>query len=591
MSILQPSSLSFSRTALLCGLLVLVSFPAVGGTWNPDPALGNVKQHKRLYEIGRHYLEVNFDADADLVGVASPTPPNKKHHATGSSAAYAYALLLTGDPADRALAAKILPHILACQDMDPASPTGGAFKWNVEDPKPGDLNSAPFVGGSLAGILDLDRQKPCLDPDLRTAVQNSVRLAVGAVMHRNVDPGYTNIAFISTSLAAAGEKLLAVPGAGAWAQAKLDAIMALADDGEFAEYLSPTYTAVAMDGAYACRRYAFSPAFSAQAEAAINHLWKQVALAYHAPTYQLGGPYQRAYGDNMLQYCANLKYWIYLATNGDYPMPDIDSAHDWGKGGLPGLASTAVAPRPEFQLPHASWRAWQAVGSGTTPVRHLFEYRTKNFILGTVADQDEWKQKRSLVAYWRNKGSTPFGPRIGMCLDESNEAIQEAMPGFLGEKVHWYSQQVKDAALVALVAPGIVPVKAVSTLVFDEDAVMDGKAGSPLVIHDGTVTAYLYPVSNNGARFDIRLKTLPMPNGQDFFKVRPVPYTISRVTRPWTSADAVGHSHVIAYLIVFRPSKQPPPAVSGLSLAPSATGGVTATAQVDGAPLSVSSPN
>ena len=473
--------------------------------------------------------------------------------------------------------------------------TCGAFGWYVEDLKPQDLNSAAFVGSGLAGILDLDRQHPCLDPALRGQVENAVRLAVQGVMCRNVNPGYTNIALISIALASAGEKLLAIPGAGAWAESKIEILNSLADDGEFAEYLSPTYTAVALDGAYAARHFAYCDAFKAEVETTINHLWKQVALSYHAPTYQLGGPYLRSYGDNMLQYTANLKYWLYLALDGAYPLPDDETAHDWGKGGLFGLANTQVEVRPEFKETPVAWRQWTAVGSpgvdadsDNTLVRHLSQYREGNFTLGTVAAQDEWKQKRHLVAFWRNDGPPPAGYRIGFCQDESNEAIQEAMPGFAGEKVHFYSQQVKGAALVALVAPRDVPTKAVSTLVFDEGAVMDANNSSPFRIKDGTITAYLYPVSSNSSvQFGTQLNTNPMPNGQDYYNVRPVPYRISRVTRPWSTSDQVGTFHVLSYLIIFRPSGQPAPTVSDIALKADGDA-VSATAKVDGTEFSLS---
>ncbi|HEY0257680.1 MAG TPA: hypothetical protein VGC39_09580, partial [Candidatus Methylacidiphilales bacterium] len=174
---------------------------------------------------------------------------------------------------------------------------------------------------------------------------------------------------------------------------------------------------------------AFSPDFSSKTDAAINHLWKEVALAYQAPTYQLGGPFLRAYGDNMIDYCANLKYWLYLALDGAYPLPDTDTAHDWGKASLSSLATEAIAPRSEFQLPPVPWRAWDAVGSGKTPVRHLFQYRKGNFILGTVAMQDEWRQKRNLVAYWRNDGPPPLNMSVGFCIDESNESTPDYAGG------------------------------------------------------------------------------------------------------------------------------------------------------------------
>jgi hypothetical protein len=572
----------------------LLSCPAFAGTWNPDPSLGNVEQHQRLYEIGRKYCEQNFDADANLVGAATATPPNKRHHATGNSADYAFTLLLTGDPADRELAQKILRRVVTLQDTNPQNPTCGAYNWTAED-KPQDLNSAAFVGLALAGIIDLDRKKPCLDADVRTQVENSVHLAVEAVMRRQVNKGYTNIAFLSAALASAGQKFFNVPGSGAWAETKLDGIMELTGNGEFTEYLSPTYTGVAIDGAYACKHFAFSDAFSAKADNAINHLWKQVSLAYDAPTYQLGGPYCRAYGDNMIQYSSGLKYWLYLALDGAYPLPDDDTAHDWAKAGLAALAATVVTPRPEFKQTPPSWRAWTAVGSpGSMPdsdntlVRHLYQYRNGNFILGTVAAQDEWKQKRHLVAYWASgpaptkKNLMPAGFKVGMCLDESCEGLT----GVPGEQIHFYSQQVKNAAIVAL-ATTANPAGNLTTLVFDENAEVDAKDGSsPLRIKDGSITAYLYPVTNRKIQYAVQYKTDPMPNGQDYYNVRPVPYSITRVMRFWDSCDGVGNVRVMSYLIVFKPSDQPPPAVTGITLGPGA-GGITASAKVDGVPLSV----
>jgi len=579
---------------VICAYLLVSSLSAAyGGAFTPDPTLANPDQHRRLYDIARHYCEVNFDADANLVGTPSPNPPNKRHHGTGATAAYAYGLLLTGDAADRDLAVKILPHVLASQDTNPASPTSGAFGWYIEDPKPGDLNSAAFVGLTLAFILDLDRQKPCLDPDLRGQVENAVRLAAQEVMRRNINQGYTNIALMSVALASAGEKMVAVPGAGAWAQAKLDALNALADDGEFAEYLSPTYTGVALEGAYAARKFASSPAFTASVDTTVNHLWKQVAAAYHAPTYQLGGPYCRAYGDNMLDYGSSLKYFLYLALDGDYPLADTDIAHDWAKPDGFFLATLPVSARPEFKQPPVSWRQWTAVGSpgsndqaGNGLVRHLSQYRAGNFILGTVSTQDEWKQKRNLVAFWRNDGPPSLNMSVGVCMDESNEAIQEAMPGFAGEKVHFFCQQVKDAAIVGLVARGAYPSKAAATLVFNENVTMDGKAGIPFRVQDGTVTAYLYPVTNGSVQFGTQLHTLPMPNGQDYWQVRHIPTRISRATWPWSNSDLVGSAHVISYLIVFRPTDQPAPNVSDLVLKEDA-GGVSASASVDGAGLAL----
>ena len=554
-------------------VLAAASLPAMGATWNPDPALGNPQQHRHLYDIARRYCDRNFDPQADLVGAFSHYPPNRKWHDVRESTYYVYGLMLTGDASDLARAQAILRRVLAAQDTRVGSPTCGAFKWYAEDAKPNDLNAAAFDGLSLADVLDLDQHHPVLAPALRQEVEKAVRLAVEAVMRRNVDPGYTNIAMISAALAAAGQKMLAIPGAGAFAQAKLDAVMKLADDGDFAEYQSPTYTAVDLGGAYLARKFAFSPAFKATAQAAIDHLWKMVAASYHAPTCQLGGPYLRAYGDNMLEYAAGLKYWLYLALYGNYPLPDTDIDHDWDKAGLFELANLAVTPRPEFKnQPAVAWRQWTAVGSGSTPVRHLSQYRDGNFILGTVAFQDEWQQKRNLVAYWRNQGSGPGGFQVGMCIDESNETLPG---GFPGVKLHFYCDQVKDAALVALTASTDIPgFGGVSTLVFNRSAKGVKRQGDGcLQIEDGSVTTYLYPVANSPVTYQMHT------DARTF-----------RVTRPWSTADAVGPLRVLAYLVVFRPADQPAPVVSGIVLHAVAKG-ITAAAKVDGKDLSVTFTN
>jgi len=570
--------MSPAHVLLCCLLLPVVSFPARGGDWTPDPSLGNVDQHHRLYEIGRKFGDANFDPDANLLGAHTKNPPNKKSHSTRESAYYAYALLLTGDPADLARAQAILKRVVTLQDINPGSPTYGAFNWNAED-KPQDLNSAAFVGLTLADVADLDRRKPCLDPDLRSQVEKAVRLSVQEVMVRNINPGYTNIAMLSIALTAAGAKLWSIPEAGEWSQKKLDAVLNLAGDGEFAEYLSPTYSGVALYGGYMAKKFAFSDAFSGKVDAVLDHLWKQIGASYHAPTYQLGGPFCRAYGDNMLQYAAALKYVLYLGLDGDYPLSDSDFDHDWDMGYLPSLADLPVAPRPELKAPPAPWREWTATGSpGSIPgggddntlVRHLCQYREGNFILGTVTTQDEWKQKRNLVAYWRSAAPTPEGFRVGMCIDESNESI----PGFAGEKIHFYSNQVKGAALVAMVASTDVPGQGCSTLVFDDGATAtDAGTAAPFRIQDGSITTYLYPITTGTPHFDTQA---------DHHRFL--------VTRSWNAADMVASLHVLSYLVVFRSANQAPPVVSGLGLHADASG-VSATAQVDGAALSVSFKN
>ncbi|HEX4140014.1 MAG TPA: hypothetical protein VHY09_06670, partial [Candidatus Methylacidiphilales bacterium] len=307
------------------------------------------------------------------------------------------------------------------------------------------------------------------------------------------------------------------------------------------------------------------------------HLWKEIALAYHAPSCQLGGPYNRAYGNDMLTYAAGLKYFIYLALDGKYPLPEqLDTAHGWDQGGLALVAAFPIKPRPEFQQTAPAERTWTAVGPDDKfhPTRQLHQFRDGNFILGTVAFQDEWRQKRNLVADWRTDDSTaPNGFRVGFCIDESNETLPG---GFPPASILFYSQQKGDAALVAQVAMRGLPPSGSCSLVFPTNAAAADPTAKPVVVNDGAVTTYIYPVSNGPVAYDTTTKT---QTDQPTFQVN----------RPWASADPVGKVHVISYLVVFRPADKPAPKVENLALKSDASQ-VTVNATVDGNALSVEAP-
>lgn len=552
------------RQAVCGGILALAATCVSAQNWNPDPALGNVEQHRRLYDIARRYCEKNYDAEANLVYT-----PGQKLHSTRESAYYAYGLLLTGDSADNARAQAILKRILTVQDTRVESRTYGDFNWTFEDPAPRDPNSRVFIGLILADIIDMDRAKPMLDSDLRQEVEKACRRTVEAAIRHNVSPGYTNIALLSVALTAAGEKLWSIPEARAFSQRKLESIIAVTGDGEFTEFLSPTYYGVSIHAAYSARKYAFSEAFAAKMDGVIDHLWKQNAASYHAPTFQLAGPQYRSYGNNMLEYAAVLKYVLYLALNGDYPLPDSNDNHGWDKACLFAIAALPIPPRPEFKNPVPAWREWTVAGLG--PKRKLQQFRDGNFILGTVDFMGQYgDQKRNLVAYWRTDEATPGAFHVGYCMDQSNNFFPWSR-NFPGDKISFFSHQVRDAALVAMVAPTERPPEsACSMLVFDRAAKVEfGTETSPVRIRDGVMTAYLYPVSHKAVTYETTTDK-----------------NVLRITRPWSDADSVNSVPTLAYLIVFRPSDQTLPNVSNLSLG-GETDDYIARAKVDGTDLKV----
>jgi hypothetical protein len=546
----------------------------MAGQWTPDPSLPEPDLHQRLYQMGRRYCDEYFDPKVNMIH------QKPRDHIIVQSASYAVGLMMTGDPADRDRAEAILQNIVAAQDTRPNSKTRGEWLWRLEDKWTGvkgpiDLNSAVFVGSSLEAIISMDRKHPSLDPALREKVEQAAKLATEEILQRNVDPGYSNMALLSTSVAAGAETLWHLPGAAKFADDKLTAVLNMANGGMVYEYLAPTYLAVQLGGAYGARQYAFSDAFAAKADAMIKNLWNEIAMAYDAPTYNICGPNNRSYGENMLDYSAGVKYWLYLALDGNYPLTYQESGPQaWDQAGLMGLAALPLGARPEFKEPIPAWQEITVVGpdDGLHPPRHLFQYHDGSFCLGTVEFQDEWKQKRNLTAYWRTDLPAPANFRVGFCLDESNETLPN---GFPYARISFHGKQVKGAALVALVASTSVPKTGSSNcLVFAKDAQFTPAAnGGPNQIVDGSETAYLYPVTTGAATYQSAIN-----------------HGLVKVTRAWNSADAVGNLHVLSYLLVFRPTEQPAPQVSGITLVPDGDE-VTAHARVDGDDLSVSFKN
>ena len=540
---------------------------AQAADWKPDPTLGDPAQHLRLYNIGRRYGDEHYD---DTVGLIKPNPNKKGGHILRESTYYAYALLMTGDPEDLKRAEKILPIVLSHQELNKDRHTYGNIPYNLYDnletmPN-ADLNNTQFTGLALADIIELDQKRHVLPEELRKQVEASFRLAVDATIRRDVDPGYTNISLASAAVGAAGEKLFGIPGAGDFAMSKLSWFLARALPGSTTrEYLAPTYYAADLGAAYAARNFASTPALVDAADRVINALWRDIADSYHAQTFQLAGPHSRAYGDNMLDYTAGLKYFLYLALDGKYPIRDVETAHNWDTGGLAMLAAAPVKPRPEFHDAPAPWRVLQVAGA---PGMLLSQYRQGDFILGSVSTQSLWQQQQSVVAYWP---VTVPSWHVGFCIDVSAETFGNGY-------AHYYSVQSKGAVLAAVTGKLPVPPKGGLEFAFNTGAQPDALAGGlagACVVHDGDVTTYIYPVSqqsSSGPTFD-----------KDETKGRVY------VERPWASADPAGAFNVLGYLVVFQLPGEPVPAVKDVSIKVAGENTML-SADVNGVPLSLKVP-
>jgi hypothetical protein len=551
------------RLGLFAGLVGGVSFlfPVTGqsATWTPDPSLGDPAQHLKIYNIGRRSCDEHYD---DSVGLFEKDPGKHRNYMVRESAYYAYGLLLTGDPEDRKRAEKIIRVVLTTQDLKKDRLTYGCFpslfedKWEtVVNP---DLNYCQFVGMALGQIIDLDRkQGRVLPEDLRKQLETSFRLAVEATIRRDVDPGYTNISLLSAAVGAAGEKLLGVPGAADFAMSKLSWFLARAQPGtSIREYLAPTYFGVDLGAAYTVKIFACAPALADAADRTITALWKDVATSYHAPTMQLAGPHSRAYGENMLEYAAGLKYFLYFAMDGKYPLSDAEAKQTWDTGWLVSVANLPVTVRPEFQGTPVPWREVSVAGGNGMVFR---QYREGDFILGSISTQSLWQQQRSVVAYW--PVTTPAW-HVGFCMDMSAMTMGNGY-------AHFYSVQSKGAVLAAITGEPPVPQKGGLRFGFNGGAQAQELAGgaAAYVVYDGDVTTYIYPVTLADGRMTIQTE-------------RDRVY----VDRPWSSADPASGFHVLSYLVVFQLPGEAVPVVKNLAMKVTEPN-TTVSAEVNGTPL------
>lgn len=548
---------AFVLTGIAGAMAILSPLSMQAATWKPDPSLSSPKQRLKLYEIGRHYCETHYDDAVGLVGT--------DRKIIRESAYYACTLLMTGDPTDRKLAEKILRVVLTKQDLRKDKPTYGCFTVYFDTdwanyPNP-DLNFGQFVGMALAEAIDIDNQQHhVLSADLRSQLDTAFKLAVDQTMRRDVDPSYTNISILSAAVAAAGDKLFKIPGAKDFALSKASWILSRAVPGmTVKEYLSPTYYGTDLYAAYELKKYADSPDLKEASKRLIDFFWRDIAAAYHAPTLQLAGPFSRTYGDNMLNYAAMVKYFIYFALDGKYPLPDVEAEHSWDCGGLGLIAALPLELRPELKKAPEAWREVMADRPSNIMLR---QYRKGDFILGSVNQQSLWKQQRSVVAFWP---ITAPAWNVGFCMDMSTLTMKD-------NYARYKSVQSKSAVLAAITGKAPVPDKGGLRFGFNLGAegqeLQDGPAGAYLV-KDGDVTTYIYPVTQTNGK-------LTTTTDKNCFYV----------DRSWACADAAEKFSVLSYLVVFQLPGEAAPVVKDLALKIE-NGAVNVSANVNGEPLTL----
>ncbi|MDB5328508.1 MAG: hypothetical protein JWM57_4077 [Phycisphaerales bacterium] len=583
-----------------CLLAAMVS-TAQSATWTPDPSLTNPQRHIDLYNIGRSYCDTNWNATQGLTNIAG--------YQVRSNFTYAYGLMITKDPTDVARAKAILTKLLQPSTTQQEVNTNsvflsvtdngvtrtvdayGSFRWTYNAVDTGgnpvyDVNGGIFDALVLADIAYFDNHNHVLDTTTRSLVDTAFQRALTFTMAANIGEDYTNIALTSAAVAAAGKSLYNISGADTFAQTKLSNIYTqsggVAQNHVVYEYLAPTYYGVDLTGVYSCQRFSFNTTFGNTVASVEYNLWTQIGIDYHAPTGNMVGPWNRTYGQNMLQYNALVNYFLDLGLTNGYPVTSGQSGQIADEPGtlimcdLPVTVNTQLNASQPYGLKTLTASAGPT-DTNDTP-RTLYVSRCKNnFMLGTVAVQDMDVAKRNLVAFWQLR--TPVtSANEGFLIDESPTTASGPNSDHTNYHNAISSASGRDVLVCLSHANGLVEATAPgsafapgSLLTFAPGSVLNSLPNAvPYVVQNGTWLTYVTPITNISGTY---AKSNDASNKLYLY-------------RPWlnsaggSNADGVGTAQVLAYVISFRPSDEPQPTVSNKVLQADGSSNITASANV-----------
>ena len=327
-------------------------------------------------------------------------------HPTSGSLNYAVSLLGLEDPDADERAFTIIRKVLSLQDRDEDNDTYGIWPWYYEEPleemDPPDWNWADFCGERLVIAAGKHDRIP---DDLADDIESSVRAACEAIIERDVDIGYTNIAIVGAFVTLRAGELYDWESVHEYG---LDRLQRFADHTRrfdtFEEYNSPPYTTTAIRGLSTIETLSTTPEAVELSADLLDTAWKTIAEHFHPTTQQWAGPHFRAYSSLLGD---GRRTFIQLGTDGAVQLvSDEEINYD------PRLYWIDLkCPEryyEEFREPDEDW-LFQPYQETETGVRkHASTYLTEEYCLGTFDKEVMWNQRRNLLAYLSNDGDPAY---------------------------------------------------------------------------------------------------------------------------------------------------------------------------------------
>ena len=344
-------------------------------------------------------------------------------HPTRASLNYAAALLDTGEEARVRRANEILRVVVGLQDKDSASKTFGLWPWHLEEPlakmSPPDFNWADFCAMPLLMAWMLNRER--LTAENVEPVREAILHATKAIQHRDVAPGDTNIAVLSTGVALLAAQEFKLPELRAYAKERLRKLHAfIVQQGSFVEYNSPAYLVEVLQELTRMLWLVRDSRDRSLVSTLHDLAWKHVATHFHAPTRQWAGPHSRSDETDLRKRPATLAFFQAAAGKGadlgvSAPLPL----------GLEAYRIPLECPRKYVRLFRSLEKPRQVVEVFVKPdtskdgAKNLVTGTTwlhPHFTLGTVNRGDFWTQRRPFLAYW-GTASAPRSLRLRFLKD------------------------------------------------------------------------------------------------------------------------------------------------------------------------------
>ncbi len=370
-----------------------------------------------LKELQKARIEKDFEkynAETGLLGEHVDCRVNGYH-----SKAYGYyshivenvcfagAVLLCGYTKYTEQAKRILDIICDVQDTDPKSETFGLWSYYYEEPLQKmiapDYNWADFCGKWLVALL-----KKCpgvLGDALYQKVKTAAKNAAYCSMKRNVDPGYTNIAIMSSMQIITAGEILKDEVLFNHGKKKLTTLLGYTEyNSSFSEYNSSTYTIIAIEEIAKMLELFEDKECLEMAKKLNYYAWKPLADHFNMNIMQLSAPQLRAYCDLET---GNVSAVLYLGTGGKYGK--IPQGYFIGMDlmsfpfSCPDELLSAFEFGNERFIRHHYAKKDVAEHFECWPNLfdcHAYTYMTKDYSIGCFNCQDLWVQRRPLMAVW-----------------------------------------------------------------------------------------------------------------------------------------------------------------------------------------------